>query len=114
MPAGVRVSRHDGTDPAVMFQHRSAERERARAETSGGGRRGSRAPNRRRISTTGDISMPKLGSAMLAALLTAFAAPAAGQHWSFDARRIAIGGAGASNPSSKSSVDTQNRPSIDT
>ena len=45
--------------------------------------------------------MPKLGSAMLAALLTTFAAPAAGQHWSFDARRIAIGGAGASNPSSK-------------
>ena len=45
--------------------------------------------------------MQPFRSAMAAALLTAMAAPAAGQHWSFDARRIAIGGAGASNPASK-------------
>ena len=38
---------------------------------------------------------------MVGAALTAIAMPAAAQHWSFDARRIAIGGTGASNPSSK-------------
>ena len=45
-----------------------------------------------------DRSLP---SAIVATVLLATAVPAAAQHWSFDARRIAIGGAGASNPSSQ-------------
>ncbi len=41
--------------------------------------------------------MRRFRSAMVAAVLTAIAVPAAAQHWTFDARRIALGGAGAAN-----------------
>ena len=42
--------------------------------------------------------MQRIKSAVVAALFLTIPVPAAAQHWSFDARRIALGGVGLGQP----------------
>ena len=49
--------------------------------------------------------MQRIKSAVVAALFLTIPVPAAAQHWSFDARRIALGGVGSANLASELVAD---------